>query len=355
MVREIDVIGAGPAGAAVAAALARSGVKVTVYEALDRLAVKACGRAVPATSDLPLPIPRSSVIQEIRRAVLYVDGEKAVEVKLEGGGLIIDKEGLLEEWITSSGAELRRSSRYNPVSGILRSGGEVKEVRGGILAGGSAFYDGEKIMAVQAVLRPAGGQELDTIVIDFDTGLLGYYWIFPWGDDVDVGVGGFADAATLRDLLDRFIQQWPGLGGGRTFSYAGAPIAVGGVKLGAHRGLVKVGESAGFVLPLTGEGIRPSAISGFEVGRAIAEGRDPMASLRALKMARAIELQSSILRAVKGMAPSRRRDFLMSIPAEVHEEVALGSFRLSRITRALMRRPDILAKLLKYIGGGLGA
>ena len=352
---EISVIGAGPAGAAAAAILARSGFKVTVYEALDRLAVKACGRAVPATSDLPLQMPRSSIIHEINRAVLYVDGLKTVEVSLRGSGYVVDKEDLLEEWIASSGAELRKSSIYNPLTGLVRTGGEVKEVRDGVLAGGSSFYNGEKIMAVQAIVRGARNVEQDTIVINFDTGLLGYYWVFPWGDEVEVGVGGFADAITLRSLLDKYIQRSPDLSSGRAAGYAGAPIAVGGVSLEVHRGLVKVGEAAGFVLPLTGEGIRPSVISGYEAGRAIAEGRDVISSLRSLRITRAIEIQRSILNAVKGMTPSRRREFLQAIPAEVHEEVALGSFRLSRITVALARRPDILVKLLKYIGGGLGA
>jgi len=53
MPEEITIIGGGPAGAAAAVALSKAGLRAAVYEAMDRLAVKPCGRAVPATSDLP--------------------------------------------------------------------------------------------------------------------------------------------------------------------------------------------------------------------------------------------------------------------------------------------------------------
>ncbi len=355
MAEEMTVIGAGPAGAAAAAAMARAGLKVTVYEAHSRLALKPCGRAVPATDEMPLRVPRSSIVQEIRRVTLYVDGVKTVDVGLREAGYIVDKEDMLEDWIVSSGADLVTSSPYNPLTGTVRLGGEVKEVTRGVLSGGAAFYGGERIMAIQSVVRPAQPVSSDEIIIFFDTGLLGYYWVFPAGDYVEVGVGGFADATTLLQLLNRFISERPELAGSRVLETAGAPIAVGGVEVGVHRGLVKAGESAGFVLPLTGEGIRPSALSGFEAGRAIAEGLDPSSRLQGLRIAKAIRLQRSILQAVKGMRPERRREFLISIPPQVHEEVALGSFNLARIAAALIGRPDILASLMKYIGGGLGA
>jgi len=82
MPEEIAIIGGGPAGAAAAVALSKAGLRATVYESMDRLAVKPCGRAMPATSDLPLPIPRDVIIEPVRRAVLYVDGVKTVDVEL---------------------------------------------------------------------------------------------------------------------------------------------------------------------------------------------------------------------------------------------------------------------------------
>ncbi|MGC9072408.1 MAG: NAD(P)-binding protein [Acidilobus sp.] len=349
MSEEFAVIGAGPAGAAAAAALARTGQRVTVYEALGRLAVKPCGRALPASSDIPLPIPRSSVIQEVRRAVLYVDGVKTVDVELPGAGYIVDKEELLEEWIVSSGAELVMSSAFDPHRGQVRVGGELREVRKGLLAAGSAFYKGEKITALQAILRPRWQQDLDGIYIYFDTRLLGYYWVFPYSDEVEVGVGGFADAMSLRGMLNGFIRSSPELEGSEVKGVSGAPLAIGGVRVETIGSLVKVGEAAGFVLPLTGEGIRPSAISGYEAGRALAIGEDPIQRLSRLGMKRSVDVQRSILEAVRSMPPNRRREFLIAMPPEVHEEVALGGFNVARITKALARRPDLLVKLLRYI------
>ncbi|MGC9209964.1 MAG: FAD-dependent monooxygenase [Acidilobus sp.] len=351
MKEELAIIGGGPAGAAAAAVLAKAGVRTTVYESLGRLAVKPCGRAVPATSDLPLPIPRSSIVQEVRKAVLYVDGVKTVEVELRGAGYIVDKEDLLEDWIISSGAELVRSSPFDPRRGLVRVGGHTVEVRKGLLAGGSAFYDSEKIYAVQAMLRSGPGADLEGIYIHFDTALLGYYWVFPYGDEVEVGVGGFADVNTLRGLLLRFIEARRDLTASGALNLQGAPIAVGGVRTGYVANLLKIGEAAGFVLPLTGEGIRPSAISGFVAARAMAQGEDPVRALQSAKITRSINVQRSILQAVKSMTPERRREFLTSMPPEVHEEVALGGFNVGRIAKALARRPDLLVKLLRYMNG----
>ena len=352
MPEEIAIIGGGPAGAAAAVALSKAGLRAAVYEAMDRLAVKPCGRAVPATSDLPLPIPRDVIIEPVRRAVLYVDGVKTVDVELSGAGYVVDKEELLEEWLALAGAEVHKSSRFNPFTGVVRAGGEPREVKGGLLAGGVAFYGDEKILAVQALARSEGLKGLDGLYIYFDTGLLGYYWVFPYGDSAEVGVGGYADFDALRRLLERFVEGNELTRGARMTDLSGAPIAVGGLDLGTLKGLAKVGEAAGFVLPLTGEGIRPSVISGYHAGAALAKGDDPISALSSLPVARAVRVQRSILEAVKRMSRERRREFLMAMPAEVHEEVALGSLRTGRILRALAGRPDLALKLIKYIGGG---
>jgi len=106
--------------------------------------------------------------------------------------------------------------------------------------------------------------------------LSGYGWVFPLGDgEVNVGVGTLATArrpadVALRPLLDLYVEQrreeWGLAGDVRAPASALLPMggAVSGVA-GANWGLV--GDAAGCVNPLNGEGID----YGLETGRLLAE------------------------------------------------------------------------------------
>ena len=346
------VAGAGPAGAAAAARLARRGYRVVVYEAQERLAVKPCGLGVPSAGDLPVRVPRDVVLADIRGARLYVDGELAVEVEGYITGFIVDKESLLESAIVESGAELVRRARYDPARRAVKTPSGNVDVRAPvILAGGWPYYRGERIAAVQVHAR-ARGVDPDFLEIWFDTGLIGYYWIFPLGDSsgtVEVGVGGYADPRTLARLLERFMDMDERITTARG-PLKGAMIAVGGLRLGTLGDAVLAGEAAGFVLPLTGEGIRPSMISGAAAAEALAEGRDPVRAQAETGIARAIRVHRRILEAVKSMERVERRRLLASLPGQVHAEVALGTLRKHKIMAALASRPRLAAKLLKLLG-----
>ncbi len=346
---EFVVVGAGPAGAAAASRLARAGYRVLVAEALPRPGLKPCGRGIPSLGDLPVDLPRDSVVRRIDGADLYVDGEHAVSVRGRLRGVIVDKSVMLEAIIVESGAELATGSFYKPRSRLLRVGGGHVEVRAGLFAGGHGYYDGEKITAVQYRVKHPSFEHMNVLEIWFDTGLVGYYYVFPnRGDEADVGVGGYADAKTLWRLLDRFMKK-RGLYNARILRREGARIAVGGLSLGSVDGLAKAGEAAGFVLPLTGEGIRPSMISGAAAADALASGSDPLEAQASTPIARAIEIQRRILERVKAMDRARRARLLREIPAEVHEMVALGNIDRRRLALALARRPRLLARLLSLM------
>jgi len=344
------IVGAGPAGAAAAATLAKLGYRVAVYEALPRPGLKPCGRGIPSLGDLPHPLPRESIVREIRGARLYVDGVHAVT--LEGGftGVIVDKSVMLESLIIGSGADLHVNAYYKPGRREVRIGGRYERVERGLFAGGHGYYPGEKIVAVQYRLKSPAFEDMDWLEIWFDTGLVGYYYIFPSrGDEADVGVGGYADAQTLWGLLDKFIESRGDLAGARRLRREGARIAVGGLHLGTVDSLPKIGEAAGFVLPLTGEGIRPSMISGDAAAWALDDGYDPVKAQAETSIAGAVRAQRRILERVLAMDRERRARLLLDIPAEVHAMIALGRIDKRAIALALARRPRLLARLLRLL------
>jgi len=320
---EVSVIGAGPAGAAAAAVLARHGYRVRVYEAHSRPGVKPCGRGIPSTRDLPVRIPPDSIVRRIVGAKLYVDGEEVFDLEGRLEGYIVDKTVMLHSIIVESGAEPVYKAYYS--SGRVRVGGRIIEPRKALLAVGHGYYRGEKIDAVQYRMKGRLFEDLNKLLIYFDTELIGYYWIFPArGDEADVGVGGYASAQELFRMLDKFIAGNELTRNARILRREGARIAVGGLSLDTLDGHPLIGEAAGFVLPLTGEGIRPSMISGAAAARALVDGRDPIQAMRETRIARGIDTQRRILESVKRKTPAERRRLLRSIPLRYHVRVALG-------------------------------
>lgn len=348
---EINIIGAGPAGAAAAYSLSKYGYKVKIYEANKKLAMKPCGLGIPSVKDLPFKISKQHILKIINGVELFVDEKKVLDKENFLEGYIIDKENFLESLIAESGAEIYKNSSYNPIRKTVRENGNIKELKEGIIAGGFSFYNGEKINAIQTIVKSKDLEDLRKLIIFFDTEIIGYYWIFPTQDGIEVGVGGYRNTEELSILLNKFIKNNEFLTNSKiTSPVKGALIAVGGVDLSFNDNLIKIGEAAGFVLPLTGEGIRPSLISGVEAAKAIYEEKNVKNHLLSLKIANAIKIQRRILERVKSMDRQRRRELLSNMPAEVHAEVALGGMNKLKIIKALASRPDLAIKLINYMG-----
>jgi len=352
---DFTIVGAGPAGVAAAYAISRRGYGVLILEAAERPGLKPCGWAIPDTGDLPVPVPRDTVLARIRGAELLVDGSPAVRVEGWLSGYIVDKPAYLEALASEAGADVEYRSPFIPARRAARlRGSMLVDVKPSLVAGGIPFYAGEKILAVEAPARPRGDCPVrDMLYIDFDTRLIGYFWAFPRGEgELQVGVGGYADYATLRGLLEWWVERRLPCKAEILGGLRGAPLAVGGLSLGESGGAPLAGEAAGFVLPLTGEGIRPSLISGYRAGEALASGSDPLKAQGEAGIARAVRVQRRILERVKRMSPRERGRLLSSIPARVHAEVALGTLRVGVIARELASRPRLASRILRLILGG---
>jgi geranylgeranyl reductase family protein len=98
--------------------------------------------------------------------------------------------------------------------------------------------------------------------IVFELGFLrgGYAWVFPKGDHVNVGVGGWErEARRLRERLRAFLEEegLAALDGVRGFRL---PVRAPGAPLARGRALL-VGDAAGLVDPLSGDGIYEAFLS----------------------------------------------------------------------------------------------
>ncbi|MBE6488858.1 MAG: NAD(P)/FAD-dependent oxidoreductase [Methanosphaera stadtmanae] len=98
----------------------------------------------------------------------------------------------------------------------------------------------------------------------------GYVWIFPKADDIaNVGLGvlkTYADK-TAKEYLDDFIKSHA-----QTQQAQAVEMNIGGDPLGGINenryddNIMMVGDAAGFVDPLTGDGIRGALVSGMHAG-----------------------------------------------------------------------------------------
>ncbi len=102
---------------------------------------------------------------------------------------------------------------------------------------------------------------------------MGYAWIFPKNKKANVGVG-VTSKASAKKALNFFINKYPRIDNLLGNNYCIIEKRGGGIPTTGPRdvneivtdGLILVGDAAGMVDPITGEGICPSMISGIAAG-----------------------------------------------------------------------------------------
>lgn len=142
--------------------------------------------------------------------------------------------------------------------------------------------------ALEAEVDRAAVPDADRIVIDFDAARWGYGWAFPKRQSVTVGVGGRqARNPDMKAAMARFAGQ---IAPGASPRVKGHFLPFGGMVRRPLRGNIGlVGDAAGLVDPVTGEGIAHAMHSGALMAQHAAlalQGRDatkPLTELRALR------------------------------------------------------------------------
>jgi flavin-dependent dehydrogenase len=294
----IAVVGGGPAGSRTADLLARQGARVVLYEARAGWE-KPCGGGVPDVASDGCPFLEDPALPRrlACRARIYSCSDREAIVPLTRPLRIFSRRDLnafLLEGAWTSGAEVRharvrrverdgRSWRIEDASGrmdafdfLVGADGAAGTVRAAVLRRGAAPLD--RALAVGCYLE---GYTSTEIVLKFFPRLSGYLWIFPRTDHLAVGIcgpAGHARGGVLLAGMNRFLVDLYGPGVMRRLRRYGACIPslpTGSPARGSCQGegWALVGDAAGFVDPLSREGIRYALASADLLAGALREGR----------------------------------------------------------------------------------
>jgi geranylgeranyl reductase family protein len=271
-VKRVAVLGGGPAGAFAAAQLASSGLDTIVLD--EKLAwEKPCGGGLTykAYHQYPFLMHNDAPKKLITETVLAAPGAGDVKLKLNEPLLIysrFDLNRLLLERAERAGARIEKTR----VLGIERqsSGWRLNTKCGALTADFCVVATGARNS-----LREVGTQltTLDTmsalgyyvqgnrdqIDIQFLPRLQGYIWVFPRCGHLSVGICGKGEPAqALRGRLERYMAEKGISSKGANFYSHVLPS----LETKAWRknrvtgdGWMAVGDAAGLVDPITGEGL----------------------------------------------------------------------------------------------------
>ncbi|WP_126449966.1 NAD(P)/FAD-dependent oxidoreductase [Sulfodiicoccus acidiphilus] len=285
---KIGILGGGVAGSLLYMLLRGVGQQVDLYDLKDKY-FKPCGDIVPNVYTPPFPW---KVDVEVKNFAFYLDGELMYDVDYRyPKWLVIDKWG----WINSMRSITKLSRTYDGNYDVT------------IDARGPYPMDREVVYTTRAIVKT--GSQLDRAIFEFDSKLTGFYWVFPAAEGtINVGAGFLEERNSRRALLDYMKTK---LGEYELKDLRGAPISVGEV---GNRKL-KVGEARGLVFPMSGEGIRPSAISAEVAFEALTKEKefDQFLEERLGWLDNRIRIQRILLSIYRGSPPHLRRTMLRAL------------------------------------------
>ncbi len=288
----VAVLGGGPAGAFTAERLAAAGVSTILID--EKLAwEKPCGGGLTykAYREYPFLIENAASKRFVSETTLAAPGAGTVNLKLDHPIVIYSRKelnGLLLERAAKAGAQVEKTR----VTAMERSGTGWR-----ISTSGGAVDADHCVIAMGArnPLRDYGTQlsgadtmsamgyyvagEQAGIDIQFLPDLAGYIWVFPRCGHMSVGICGKGEpAGSLRKRLEGYMEE-------RGLKFAGAEFyshllpcletaAWKGNRV-AGDGWTAVGDAAGLVDPITGEGLYFALRSADLAAGEILEGEGP--------------------------------------------------------------------------------
>jgi geranylgeranyl reductase family protein len=273
---DVAIVGAGPGGAATAHFLAQRGLDVLLLDRSEFPRDKTCGDGL--TPRALRVLDAMGILDEVQQHGHAINGYEVVapngtrttaRISSEPTALVIRRhtlDHLILQRAIASGATFRKANvtDLEPTAEGVTLNGEVR-ARKAVVATGAATglltrcgILKTRPRAMLAARAYADGlPDGETFQLSFDGAPLpGYGWSFPLGNGVsNVGVGFMPtrNSQPTAVAFQRFVAQ---LGAASISTMKGYPIRVDFLHAPTYaQNTLLVGEAAGLVNPLTGEGI----------------------------------------------------------------------------------------------------
>jgi len=268
---KVAVLGGGPSGAFAAEKLAAAGIRTILFD--EKLAwEKPCGGGLTwkAYSQYSFLADCATSKKLVTESVLTAPGSAPARLKLDHPILIYsryDLNAMLLDRAQIAGAQLERTrvlgADRTDRGWSIRTKNGTEDADFCIMAAGARnplrnlgteLTPGDSMTAL-GYFVPA---ERDHIDIQFFAGLAGYIWIFPRCGHLSVGICGKEPAASLRARLDSYMEEQGISKAGATY-YGHVLPSLESRAWKQNRvsgdGWMAVGDAAGLVDPITGEGL----------------------------------------------------------------------------------------------------
>jgi flavin-dependent dehydrogenase len=286
----IAIVGGGPAGALAAALLAGGGRNVRLFD--EKLAwEKPCGGGLThkALQQYPFLAEAGSAANPVEHCELISPSGQRVRFHMQHPVAIFSRlvlNGLLLERAQRAGVDARveinveihseRVTRIAPIGGEWQLATPQREYRASylILAAGArnpfrpqflSPISPSDLMVTAGYFIPGRSSLMQ---IQFLKGITGYIWVFPRADHVSAGITGKmgeTSTAELRRLLECWLQENGFyLDGARFYSHILPSFRAQTFETlqVCGEGWAMIGDSAGLVDPITGEGLYYALRSG---------------------------------------------------------------------------------------------
>ncbi len=284
------VVGGGPAGSTTAYRLAEQGASVLLADRARFPRDKPCGGGLTLRAVRQCPVDPTPVVEE------WID---KVELRFRYRRAVVHRTSEPVVWMTQRrrlDAFLLDSARERGVE--VREGAKVE-----VEPGNTVVISGERLTA-DALIGADGANGVTAKAVGLGNGIVygvafegnvkypilpqaryagrlvleladipgGYAWVFPKGDHANVGVGGWeSEGPKLREHLRRACEAH-GLEPGDLKELRGhrLPLRRPGTRIGGERALL-VGDAAGLIDPVSGDGMYECFVSGRLAASAVME------------------------------------------------------------------------------------
>jgi geranylgeranyl reductase family protein len=277
--KDVIICGAGPAGSSLAYFLSREGFDVLLLDKAIFPRFKPCGGAFSVNLCEFFPFSLEQVVEDKALGFSFVKDGRRCRVKLDRPmTYIVDRkkfDNFLLKQAINSGVEFIgecKVIKFEKECVYTKLGKFSGKILVGAEGTGSVIRRFGKYGRIKSMLKTISADvPFDfekELVFDFSYASIGYAWIFPKGNKVNVGLGNLSDCfhdgeAKFFRILDEYgfpaplnIYKW-------TYPIFSSPERL------TWRNTLLIGDAASLVDPITGAGIYNAVQSAYFASKAI--------------------------------------------------------------------------------------